>query len=75
MAYKFVLFKVGKAITLFLSDLTFREAGVYGRTAGKDGTLPNVRQPDAELHICSAQGLAEAHPDREVWSNLSSPSI
>lgn len=29
----------------------FREAGVYGRAAGKDGTIPDICEPDAEFHI------------------------
>lgn len=35
-----------------LSDLTCREAGVYGRAAGQDGVIPDVREPDADFHLC-----------------------
>lgn len=39
-------------LTSFFSDLIFREAGVYGRTTGKDGIIPNVCEPNAEFRIC-----------------------
>lgn len=52
---KCVLFEMGNgwcynAYFFFWSH--FREAGVYGRAAGKDGTVPDVCEPDAEFHIC-----------------------
>lgn len=53
-----------------LSDLTFREAGVYGRAAGKDGVIPDVCEPDAEFHLCFTRGFQEAHHDWEIWFNL-----
>lgn len=37
---------------LLFSDLIFRKAGVYGRAAGKNGIISDVREPNAEFHIC-----------------------
>lgn len=33
------------------SHLIFRETGVYGRAAGKDGIIPDVCESNAEFHI------------------------
>lgn len=48
---------------------------MYGRAAGKDGVVPDVREPDAELHLCPTRGLGEAHHDWKIRSDASPPSI
>ncbi|XP_028347962.1 cytochrome P450 2U1 [Physeter macrocephalus] len=44
----FIPFGIGK------SKERDKEAGMYGRAAGKDGIIPDVREPNAEFHICFA---------------------
>lgn len=44
-------------VSTFFSDLIFREARVYGRTAGKDGIISDVCEPNAEFHICFTEGF------------------
>lgn len=62
-------------IPTFSSDLIFREAGMYGRTAGKDGIISAVREPNAEFHVCSAEGFREAPPDWQIRPNFSPAPI